>query len=295
MRLGRPYRRRRQPLDSVAFFKRSVLVFGILLLIALLVAAPIWALWPLEVEEATVSITDMPSQLKNLKIAFASDFHYSAGQTSLSLRAVKKLNELGADIVILGGDYGDTPEDSIAFFESMPAFTARVGVFAVLGDTDRDTEHLQLLLATMKSKGITPLMNGVEAVKIGGQYLYVAGLDDAVNGSPDTSAILERVTSQDTVILVAHNPCVLSDLQESQSSRHWFDLGLFGHTHGGQIRIGSWSPFESLVEDVPERYLGGWVEENRASLLISNGVGYEGLPLRLLATPQVHLITLKVR
>ena len=43
------------------------------------------------------------------------------------------------------------------------------------------------------------------------------------------------------------------------------------------------------------RYLSGWLEENRASLLISNGIGTSNAPVRLFAPPQIHLITLKSR
>ena len=36
-------------------------------------------------------------------------------------------------------------------------------------------------------------------------------------------------------------------------------------------------------------------EESRAAVLVSNGVGTSGAPVRLFAPPQVHLITLKAR
>ncbi len=41
--------------------------------------------------------------------------------------------------------------------------------------------------------------------------------------------------------------------------------------------------------------MSGWLEENRAAVLVSNGVGTSVAPLRLMATPQIHLITLKAR
>lgn len=296
MRLGQSNKRgKREPLDSIAFFKRFMLVCLITLFVTAIVAAPLWALAPLSVDKQTVLVTDMPQQLKNLKVAFASDFHYSPRQSRLSLRAVKALNDMGADLIILGGDYGDTPEDAIAFFESIPKLNARIGVFAVLGDTDRDEENFGSLIAAMKSRGIIPLINSVEKIKIGGQYLFVAGLDDCYYGRADATAIMEQLKASDTVIFAAHSPAVLQQIQSAEGKSHWFDLALFGHTHGGQIRIGSFFPLNKLVEDVTSRYINGWLEESRASILVSNGVGYEYFPARLFATPQVHLITLKAR
>ena len=55
------------------------------------------------------------------------------------------------------------------------------------------------------------------------------------------------------------------------------------------------TPFANLSPEVGSRYLGGWLEENRAAVLVSNGVGTSGAPVRLFAPPQVHLITLKAR
>ena len=73
------------------------------------------------------------------------------------------------------------------------------------------------------------------------------------------------------------------------------EVALFGHTHGGQISFFGKSPFFNLKTDVGPRYMSGWLEENRAAVLISNGVGTSGAPVRLFAPPQIHLITLKSR
>ena len=50
-----------------------------------------------------------------------------------------------------------------------------------------------------------------------------------------------------------------------------------------------------LLPEVGNRYMSGWLEESRAAILVSNGVGTSGAPVRLFAPPQIHLITLKSR
>ena len=66
----------------------------------------------------------------------------------------------------------------------------------------------------------------------------------------------------------------------------WFDLGLFGHTHGGQL--GPLSDLLGLAEDIPSRYQKGWLTENRVNLLISRGIGTSKIPARIFCTPQIH-------
>ena len=48
----------------------------------------------------------------------------------------RKLNDMGADIILLGGDYGETTKTSLEFFKALPDLTARSGVFAVMGNHD---------------------------------------------------------------------------------------------------------------------------------------------------------------
>jgi predicted MPP superfamily phosphohydrolase len=47
------------------------------------------------------------------------------------------------------------------------------------------------------------------------------------------------VNEEDFVIFLGHNPDLLSARAQRRTARtattHWFDLALFGHTHGGQL------------------------------------------------------------
>lgn len=292
----RRYKYRRPP-------RRRFPVKGFLLFLAalLLCAIPFVEARRLTVDRHTVQAANLPANLKNLKIAFASDVHQCAWFSQNQVNElVKTLNGLSADVVILGGDYAEDSDGAIAFFENLPPISARIGVYAVLGNHDRTEpeSNLSKLVGVIQGKGITPLVNNVAAVKRGQTYLYVAGVDDYYNGYPDVAGIASQVRSEDFVIFAGHTPDLLPDMLKAKSSdgdNHWFDLALFGHTHGGQINFFGKTPFFNLKTDVGPRYLSGWLEENRAAVLVSNGVGTVGAPVRLFAGPQVHLITLKAR
>ncbi len=296
-------------MHSHRYRRRRRFINGRLVLCWLAVAAAVAALVGLmyagtlspKVVEHVYRSEALPDNLRNIRIVYLSDIHqgrwYSQQQVD---RLVATVNNLSADVVILGGDYGDDSEGAEAFFRQMPLIEARNGVYAVLGDTDRSDEPgtLEGLLSAMQAKNVTGLVNAVAPIQLGRSYLYIAGADDYRRGYPDVEGVAAQVHADDFVIFAGHSPELLPAMQDARDragNAHWYDLALFGHTHGGQINLFGFSPFRRLRPLAGSRYTSGWLEENRAALLISNGVGTEYAPLRLFARPQIHLITLKQR
>ncbi len=279
--------------------KLRVVLTGLIIL--LLTAYPFVESRMLTVKQHTLYVTGLPNNLKNIKIAFASDIHQCAWMSQRRVDDVfKRLNNMSADIIILGGDYATDSDSAIEFFQNAPALHARLGVFAIPGNHDRTQpeSNFKLLTDEMKNAGITPLINSVSRVKVGQSYIYIAGVDDFYNGYPDVKGVAAQVAKEDFVIFAGHTPDFLPDALKAvdrNGDGHWFDLALFGHTHGGQINLFGYTPFKNIDESLSARYMTGWHEENRAGILISNGVGTSVLPVRLFAQPQVHLITLKAR
>ena len=272
-----------------------------LIVMVMLLAYPFIEPQMLNIEEHTLQVANLPSNLKNLKIVYASDFHQGSWMNQSRVDEIfATINSLSADIIILGGDYAQDSEGAIRFFETCPNLHARLGVFAVLGDHDRSeiASDLTRLVKQMQDRNIMPLVNGVSRVKVGQSYVYIAGADDHYNGFPDVPGIAKQVYADDFVIFAGHCPDQMPDVLKAKDvngDNHWFDLALFGHTHGGQVSFMGHTLFPGLMPEVGSRYLSGWLEENRAAILISNGVGTSYAPVRLFAAPQVHLITLKSR
>ncbi|MDD3335224.1 MAG: metallophosphoesterase [Eubacteriales bacterium] len=271
------------------------------LCVLLLLVYPFVEAGTLTIDRHTVSVTNLPSNLKNLKIAYVSDIHQCAWFSQQRVNdLIRTINGLSADIVIFGGDYAEDSDGAIAFFQNLPAVSARIGAYAIVGNHDRTEPegNLSVLIGEIKGKGIIPLVNNIASIKLGDTYLYIAGVDDYYNGYPDVEGVAAQVSADDFVVFVGHSPDLMPSVLSARSKdgdNHWFDLALFGHTHGGQINLLGFSPFFNLRTEVGSRYLSGWLEENRAAVLVSNGVGTSVLPVRLLAPPQVHLITLKKR
>ena len=163
----------------------------------------------------------------------------------------------------------------------------------MIGEADRGDSDFTANQVTeaMTNAGVTPLVNKTAVVNIATRKIYIAGVDD-VSGHPDLKSVARTVSADDFVIFLSHNPTVIPDAQlakDASGNLGWFDLGLFGHTHGGQMLF-----FSSLLDvgqDVPERYRSGWLKENRVDLLISRGVGTSRFPGRLFCFPQIHYMT----
>jgi predicted MPP superfamily phosphohydrolase len=167
----------------------------------------------------------------------------------------------------------------------------------VLGNHDRTIPEANMttLRAAMQSAGVTLLVNETARVRVGSDAIYIAGVDDYGNGRPDIRGVAAQMAADDYVIFLSHSPAAIPDALKATDKdglKGWFDLGLFGHTHGGQIALVG----ELLgISHVDARYERGWLKENRADILISHGVGTSLLPIRVLRPPQLHVITVKAK
>ncbi len=276
---------------------RRIITILVLFVLLAVVAYPFIEARILTVENVKLQSDDLPADANHLRIVFLSDIHWGFWFSDRDLsNLVSKINSLRPDLVLFGGDYATDHESALLFFrklQEMPKIHARYGIFGVPGETDcgEEDRNRTTLSEAMSNAGVTPLFNRVEQVIIGTGRICIAGLDDEIGGKPDLKSVASGVSAKDYVILLAHNPTLISEAQltrDSSDNLNWFDLGLFGHTHGGQMKI--FSGLLGIADDVPDRYLSGWFTENRVDLLVSRGVGTSVFPARLFCPPQIHLI-----
>ena len=268
------------------------------LLLALILVYPFYQARILNVEEKTLEVSGLDPALNGLKIVYASDIHQGPFFTQSRVNAlVSKINAFNADLVLLGGDYAIDSDTAIDFFKNLPKIQARRLVAGVVGNHDRTVpeSNLNLLQSAMINAGVLPLVNATKEVRVGNAALYLSGVDDYNNGHPQVQQVAWNMRDDDFVIFLTHSPDNLPEAFQtanSQGSTNWFDLSLAGHTHGGQVTIFGKALFNPLSK-ASDRYLSGWVQENKVMVLVSNGVGLTGLPVRLFAPAQLHVITLK--
>lgn len=253
----------------------------------------------LQVEKHTVVTSALSGDVKQLRIVYVSDIHQGSWpyltQADVD-NLVSRINAQNADLVLLGGDYAQDSDGAVAFFKQLSTIRASYGVYGVLGNHDRTLpeSNLAQVRSAMIRAGVTLIVNEVTTVRVGKQDIYLAGLDDVNNGWPDLAGVAAQCRQSDLVIFLCHSPAIVEEALtalDADGRKGWFDLGLFGHTHGGQVAI-----FGSLfgLHRTEGAYTSGWYSPGRTTtLLVSRGAGTSGLPFRLGRRPQMHVITLK--
>ena len=237
----------------------------------------------------TLELTRWPAALDGLRLGVLSDIHAGAPHvgTNAIARAVEALNAERPEIMLLLGDFidahvlwgGRVPPRDVA--RELSALSAPLGTFAVLGNHDWKQAGHEMWRA-LEDAGIVVLEN--RAVAAGD--LYVAGLADLRLRRPDLPGALAGVPADAPVVLLAHDPDVFPFVPERVA------LTLSGHLHGGQVAIPVLRR-PAIPSHYGERYVRGHVVEDGRHLYVSSGLGTSGLPLRLLAPPEVVILELR--
>jgi predicted MPP superfamily phosphohydrolase len=262
-------------------------------------ALALWAGWleprRLVVRHDELWLARWPAGLDGLRVGLIADIHAGVphmGEAAIA-RAVARLRGEQPDLIVLLGDYLDASmfwyprarriaPERVA--EILARLRAPLGVHAVLGNHDwkRAGERMRVAL---QSAGIGVLENGATPVDAPGGRLWVAGLADMRHRDPDVGGALADVPPGEPVLLLAHDP----DLHPYVPQR--VALTLSGHVHAGQVAI----PLVRRLA-IPsrhgERYARRHVVDAGRRLYVSSGLGTSGLPIRLLAPPEVAVLTL---
>lgn len=252
---------------------------------------PFWLAGQLDLTEEEYFSPSLPEAFDGLNLAFASDIHFGPlFHREEADRLIRMLLSIQADLILLGGDYGNELSNSIAFFKHIPAFSPVTPVLAVLGNHDygKPGESLKPLFDAMREKNVIPLVNKAHSLIRGNKQLAILGPDDIKCGKPDFEPLKEAAEAADFSVFIPHSPDIIPLAQEAELP---FDLAICGHTHGGQIVFFGRSPHASSIYG--DRFRTGWIRENNQDILVSNGVGTSILPMRIGTRPQIHRITLR--
>lgn len=257
---------------------------------------PVYASRQLYLVDNDATSPKLPLALHGLKIAYASDMHYGALLDETRIKDLcERLNDLKADIILLGGDYGEDAAHTLQFFEKLPPLEAKLAVCGVIGNHDRAESPAEPLIKAMEKSGITPLVNSSLTIEIEGKKLCICATDDLSHGDPAFSDVKEQCSGADYVIFAPHSPDALEAARE-ETGDVFYDLAICGHTHGGQISLFGIAPYTSSLYGVRygNLYLTGEIEEDDGvQIIVSNGVGTTWLPVRMGAPAQYHIITLR--
>lgn len=236
-----------------------------------------------------LEISSQDVQMRGLSepctIAHLTDLHGGFGNTEpVYEEAIARVNEAQPDYILFTGDYIDdhARHEDYPIEDVLRRFQAKRGVFGSFGNHD----HRRGVVGTrrkLEQAGVTVLQN--EHVRLH-NGLYLAGVDDLEEGSPDVDHALEGLPSDATSIVLSHNPRMIERVKE--------DLFILsGHTHGGQITF----PYILTGKVICWVHLrckqvAGWYSNGKAREYVSRGVGVTGEPFRVNCPAEVALFRL---
>jgi len=260
----------------------------------------------LDVRNVEITIPDLPESMKGLRIVQLSDWHVGSygNDTSFVAKAVNTINSLHPDVVVFTGDIVNRHSHELRPFTGiLSRIQAPMGVFSIMGNHDygeyyrwpdenarlADTDTLRAMQTHM---GWHMLDNTTVFLSRGDGQIALIGVEnigeppfrtygDLRKAYPDLSDAMPK-------ILLSHNPAHWTDSIAGHSGIN-IALTLSGHTHAMQIKIAGFSP---AVWRYPT--WGGLYSDNLGhQLYVNTGLGTVGLPMRIGATPEITVFTLR--
>jgi predicted MPP superfamily phosphohydrolase len=239
------------------------------------------------VTPVTVTSPQLPEGFDGLRVALVTDLHVGpVRDASFTQRVVDEVNAQRPDVVVLGGDLVDGKVSQVSdALAPLADLKAPLGVFAVSGNHEFISQEADAWLKHWETLGITVLRNENVALRRQSDTIRIAGVHDETGTGADAADVdgaLGSAPPGGFTILVAHQPRQALDAQG-----RGIDLQLSGHTHGGQV----W-PFRYAVR-LQQPVIDGLQTVGDVPVLTSRGAGAWGPPVRVLAPPEIPLVTLR--
>lgn len=286
---------------ALCAFVVAALVFGVMWWGAIVTPGT------LEVREVELEFDRLPQAFDGYRIVQWSDAHLGTygGRRAIVERQIETINSLHPDMICFTGDLvSRETSEALPYRDLLASLHAPDGVFSVLGNHDYDNyvtwDDEQAKLADRKAlcdlqteAGWRLLNDDYALIKRGDAQLVLIGTENFGDREGEKRGSLVRayggLNDQNFKIQLQHNPYAWRANTLTNSN---IDLMLAGHTHAWQfmIKLGDWR-WSPASMHYPE--WGGAYNEGGRWLYVNIGTGMVGPPMRIGATPEITVITLK--
>jgi predicted MPP superfamily phosphohydrolase len=263
-------------------FQRAWLFLALMVPVAVVVVGAVRNNHP-QIREYSVEIPQRSSTIRQIKIAFAADFHLrETTSRRLMERFVEKVNGANPDIILIGGDVfeGDRQYEKLGKFQDQfRRLKPKYGVYGVPGNHDLRGPNA---MTFFDRAGIRLLEDAVEKID---NVFYLVGRTDARFGSRKSIDELLRGCDQRLpVIVLEHRPTDLDNV-----SRSGADILFSGHTHNGQL-----FPVNFITK---HRYELSWgyKRKNRTHFFVTSGIQTWGPPVRTAGISEIVIVNVSFR
>lgn len=261
------------------------------------------------VNEIDFESEKIPESFSGYKIVQFSDLHAGTygNRTRIVRKLVDEINALNPDLIVFTGDIVSLQTDELVpFIGELKNLKAKDGIISILGNHDygdyvrwksesNKKANLQRLIDIQRDElKWKLLLNQHVYLKNGNDSILIVGVENWGEPPFKTYGNLDMampVGGDDNCfkLLLSHNP------------KHWeakvlratdIDLTLCGHTHAMQAMINLFGKKYSLSA-LRYKHWQGMSVENGQSVYVNIGIGEVGVPMRIGATPEITVFTLK--
>lgn len=255
-----------------------------------------------------LTITNLPSSFKGLKIVQLSDIHSGSFISNNPLKEVVELvNKENPDLIFFTGDLvNEIAEEALPFMDVLKNLNATFGVFSILGNHDygdyfyqpNDTKGKQhnynLMKEIHQKMGWKLLLNENHIIEKNNERLAILGVENWGDkgrfqkyGDIDKAKI--GCLNNDIKLLLTHDP---SHWEAKVIPNHKDIAATFsGHTHGMQFGIEipgfKWSPSQYMYPQ-----WAGLYQKEQQQIYVNRGLGFIGYPGRVGILPEITVFEL---
>lgn len=282
------------------------------LILAVLAFAAIWwgtliNRYRTQIVEEQIYIPDLPAAFDGYRIVQFSDFHVGTygRDTTFVKKVVDEINGLHPDMIVFTGDIvSRRTSELLPFVETLSGLHAPDSVYSILGNHDYgdyynwitpDAKRTNMLkmYELQKRMGWKLLNNEHVTIDRGRDSLVLIGVENIGDPPFPVYGDLHKAypdTGDDKVkILLTHNPAHWDSAIADHTENH-IALTLSGHTHAMQMSVLGKSPAKMRYKTWGGHYTD---KSGDHQLYVNIGVGTVGIPMRIGATPEITLLTLR--
>lgn len=238
----------------------------------------------LDIVEIDVAVPDLPLALRGFRVAHITDVHLSA-LGRVHDRIFEALRARSVELIAITGDVVDNEAHLGALTNFCHGLRSTgAPILATIGNWEHWGNVPRHALAAAYSKAGARLL-GNESTSFD-RGLAVIATDDSCSGFDSAEAAIANVPKADARLFLSHAPALFDALPDAAPR---FDLGLAGHTHGGQLRaLGAavWVPPGS------GRFRAGLYATAKGPLYVSRGVGTSVVHARFTCRPEMPIFRL---
>jgi predicted MPP superfamily phosphohydrolase len=229
-----------------------------------------------------LEIPGLPDELTSIRIFHLSDLHTVRwGFRELFIRDA--LSRFPPELMIVTGDLVSGPEGVDTILELFGGIRPRLGTYFVRGNNEvEELDDPEAYLRQLRALGWVVLKNEHRAIEGISARVFVAGTDDPNNDLDRLDRTLEGIPPGAFTILLTHTPEPFPE-----AIRAGIPLQFSGHTHGGQIQVPGIGPIWTDTPRTGRRFGAGVFREGGSTLVLSRGVGWSLLPIRLCCAPEI--------